>query len=180
MSSNPTKYNNAQVVLHWLVALLVLFMLFMGNFVLAQTPNTDPTKIFALRGHIIFGGVILLLTLIRLVWRRMSPQPPHAETGNTLLDKLGVAAHYALNIVVLLVAASGIGIALQAGLPDIVFGGQGTLPQDFWSYTPRVAHGILTKLLVALVALHVVGALYHQFLLKDRLFARVWFGKSKV
>jgi len=131
MLSNSTKYNNVQVVLHWLVALLVLFMLFMGNFVLAQTPNTDPTKIFALRGHIIFGGVILLLTLLRLVWRRMSPQPPHAVTGNTLLDKLGVAAHYALNILVLLVAASGIGIALQAGLPDIVFGGQGTSSPGF-------------------------------------------------
>ena len=82
MSLNPTKYNNIQVTLHWLVALLVLFMLFMGTFVLAQTPNTDPMKIVGLRGHMIFGGVILLLTLVRLVWRRMSPQPPHAETGN--------------------------------------------------------------------------------------------------
>jgi len=126
----------------------------------------------------IFGSVILLLTLARIVWRRKSPQPAHAATGNPLLDKLGVAAHYALNIVVLLVAASGIALAFQAGLPGIVFGGEGQLPADFWSYTPRKAHGLLTKLLMALIVLHVVGGLYHQFIIKDGLFRRMWFGKS--
>jgi len=173
----PSKYNNIQIALHWAVALLVLFMLVMGTFVLAHTPNSDPSKLAGLRGHMIFGSVILLLTLLRLVWRRMSVQPDHADTGNALLDKLGVAAHYGLNLLTLLAAASGIGLAFQAGLPGIVFGGQGTLPPDFWAYTPRFAHGILTKLLAVLIVLHVVGALYHQFIIKDRLFARIWFGK---
>lgn len=127
MSTKISKYNTVQIALHWVVALLVLFMLVMGTFVLAQTPNSDPSKLTALRGHMLFGGVILLLTLIRLVWRRMSVQPDHAETGNALLDKLGVAAHYGLNLLTLVAAASGIGIALQAGLPGIVFGGQGVL-----------------------------------------------------
>ena len=177
MSMKPSKYNTVQIALHWAVALMVLFMLIMGTFVLAQTPNSDPSKVAALRGHMIFGSVILLLTLVRLVWRRMSVQPDHAETGNGLLDKLGIAAHFGLNLLTLLVAASGIGIALQAGLPGIVFGGQGTLPPDLSVYTPRIAHGILTKLLAALIALHVLGALFHQFIIKDRLFARIWFGK---
>lgn len=174
---NPSKYNNIQVALHWLVALMVLFMLFMGTFVMSQTPNSDPSKLAALRGHMIFGGVILVLTLLRLVWRKKSAQPPHADTGNALLDKLGVAAHYGLNILTLLVAASGIGIAIQAGFPGIVFGGEGNLPADFWDHPARLAHGLLTKLLLALIVLHVVGALYHQFVVKDRLFARIWFGR---
>lgn len=95
-----------------------------------------------------------------------------------MLDKLGIAAHYGLNILTLLVAASGIGIAMQAGLPGIVFGGEGNLPADFWDYPTRLAHGLLTKLLLALIVLHVVGALYHQFVVKDRLFARIWFGRQ--
>ena len=33
-------------------------------------------------------------------------------------------------------------------------------------------------LLLALLALHVAAALYHQFLLKDNLLARMWFGKA--
>ncbi|MGI9350080.1 MAG: cytochrome b [Rhizobiaceae bacterium] len=49
---------------------------------------------------------------------------------------------------------------------------------DFNSVFARMVHGILTKLLIALIGLHVVGALYHQFIVKDRLFARIWFGKK--
>jgi cytochrome b561 len=178
MSSGVSKYNNIQVALHWLTALLIVLMLVMGHFVLEQTPNSDPGKVDALRGHMMIGIGVLLLTLIRLVWRRKSAQPAHAATGNALLDKLGVAAHYGLNILALLVAASGIGIAILAGLPDIVFGGQGSLPPDFSEYPPRLAHGILTKLLTALVLLHVIGGLWHQFFLKDSLFRRMWFGRS--
>ena len=177
MSMKNSKYNNIQVALHWVVALLVLFMLIMGTFVLAQTPNSDPSKLAGLRGHMVFGSAILLLSLVRLIWRRMSVQPDHAQTGSALLDRLGIAAHFGLNILTLLAAASGIGLALQAGLPGIVFGGEGNLPPDFWAYTPRIAHGILTKLLAALIVAHVLGAIYHQFIIKDRLFARIWFGK---
>jgi cytochrome b561 len=42
---------------------------------------------------------------------------------------------------------------------------------------PRVVHGWIAKLLMALVALHVVGVVYHQFGLKDRLLSRMWFGR---
>lgn len=179
MPTTPSKYNKPQVALHWLTALLVLFMLLMGQFMLVQTPNSDPGKLLALRGHMIFGVAVLLLTLARIAWRRRSAQPPHAETGNALLDKAGVAAHFALNILALLTALSGIGIALQAGLPGIVFGGEGMLPADFSAYLSRGAHGILTKLLAALVAIHILGGLYHQFILKDRLFRRMRFGKTE-
>ena len=58
-------------------------------------------------------------------------------------------------------------------------GGQGALPKDFLEFPLRLAHGVLTKLLGALIFLHVVGALYHQFHLKDQLFRRMWFGKSE-
>lgn len=177
--SNLKKYNNIQVALHWLVAVLVLLMLFMGMTVLEETPNSDPAKIDALKGHMTIGITILILTIVRIIWRRTSEQPEHATTGNPLMDKLGVAAHYTLNILTLLVALSGVGIAIQAGLPDIVFNGQGTLPEDFHDLLPRLAHGIFVKLLAALVLLHIIAAFYHQFYLKDGLFSRISFRKPK-
>lgn len=177
--SNLKKYNTTQVALHWLVAILVLLMLFMGMTVLEETPNSDPAKIDALKGHMTIGGIILLLTIVRIIWRKKSEQPAHVVTDNPLMDKLGVAAHYALNILTLLVALSGVGIAIQAGLPDIVFNGQGTLPENFDEFLPRLAHGLFVKLLAALVLLHVIGALYHQFVLKDGIFDRISFRKPK-
>jgi len=179
MTSKPSRYNNFQIILHWLTAILILFTLFIGQFVLEQTPNSDPIKVDGLRGHMIIGSVIIIIVIVRVILAEVSAQPPHATTGRKFLDKLGVVAHYSLNILALLVAFSGIGIAVQADLFAIVFGGQGALPKDFFEFPLRLAHGVLTKLLGALIFLHVVGALYHQFHLKDQLFRRMWFGKSE-
>ena len=45
-----------------------------------------------------------------------------------------------------------------------MFGGQGrNQSPEFWAQPLRIAHGILTILLMALSALHVTGALYRQF-----------------
>jgi cytochrome b561 len=94
------------------------------------------------------------------------------------LDKLGVAAHYILNLTALLIAASGIGLAIISGLPNIVFFGQGTLPESFFDFFPRYVHGISTKVMIALILVHIIGGLYHALIIKDRPFARIWFGKS--
>lgn len=178
MSGTATKYNNFHVALHWLSAALIMFMLVMGTFSLAETPNSDPGKLFALRGHMLFGGAVFLLTLIRLIWLWTHAKPAHAATGNGLLDKIGISVHHLLYVLVIVILASGIGMALLSGLPGIVFGGEGSLPQSFFEYPPRFVHGITTKVLAAVVLLHGVGALYHQFVLKDRLFARMWFGRG--
>jgi cytochrome b561 len=39
-------------------------------------------------------------------------------------------------------------------------------------------HGGIWTLLLLLIVLHVGAALYHQFILKDNLMGRMWFGKS--
>ena len=76
-------------------------------------------------------------------------------------------------------AASGMATALQAGLPEIIFGGSGAaLPANFANLIPRIVHGWIATLLVLLVGLHVVGVVYHQFVLKDRLLSRMAWDKK--
>ena len=74
-------------------------------------------------------------------------------------------------------AGSGIVMALQTGLPTIVFGGGGALPVDFWVFPVRTVHYLFSRLLMALIALHVTGALYHTLILKDGLLKRMFFGR---
>ena len=76
----------------------------------------------------------------------------------------------------LVMAGSGIAMSVLAGLPQIVFGGVGTLPVDFNALPPRAVHGIVAKLLMLTIALHVAAALYHQFVRRDGLLARMGFG----
>lgn len=170
------RYHPALVVLHWLMAILLLLGLGMGTFVLSTLPNSSPDKIGALQGHMIAGGIILVLTLLRLVVRRVTAHPPPASTGFTLADQLAPLAHGTLYVAVLAMAGSGIAMSIGANLPAIVFGGQGNLPADFSHLAARGVHGIVAKPLMVLIALHVIAALYHQWVRRDRLFARMGFG----
>lgn len=172
-----SRYHPLLVTLHWLLALMIAGALFAGGVLLAETPNSAPEKIFMLRAHMSLGILILLLMLVRLLVRMRTRKPPHVETGNALVDRAGVWMHWAFYAVVILMAASGIGISVLAGLPPIVFGGSGEpLPADFSVYPPRVAHGILASLLMLLIVLHVAAFAWHQWVRKDSLFRRMWFG----
>ena len=53
----------------------------------------------------------------------------------------------------------------------------GALPPDFKAFALRKVHGLLSRLAMALIALHVLAALYHQFILRDRLLPRMGLGK---
>ncbi|MCK0143835.1 cytochrome b/b6 domain-containing protein [Aliiroseovarius sp. F20344] len=171
------RYHPLLVALHWVLAAMIVGGLIMGGQVLAALPNDSPDKLFSLRMHMSLGMIIGVLMIIRLITRLRTQHPPKADTGNALLNMGGQAAHWALYALVLLMVASGIGISLGAGLPDIVFGGSGApLPETFSDLPPRTAHGILSKLLALTILAHIAGWAYHQFMLKDGLFSRMWFG----
>ncbi len=174
------KYHPALVILHWLLVPLLLLALVMGDEVLSKIPNDSIEKIGALKSHMIMGLSILGLMILRLITRVVTKKPPHADIGNDILNKLGTLAHYVLYLLVFIMAASGIATSIQAGLPDIVFGGSGAaLPETFTIYLPRIAHGIIGKVLFITIVLHAVAALYHQFIVKDGLMGRMWFGQRK-
>ena len=48
---------------------------------------------------------------------------------------------------------------------------------DFWVFPVRTVHFLISRLLMALIALHVAGALYHTLILRDGLLKRVAFGR---
>ncbi len=172
------RYHPLLVTLHWLLALMIIGGLFMGTFVLAATPNDDPFKMTSLMMHMSMGILILVLMVIRLVVRLATAKPPHADIGNALLNKGAVAAHWLFYFLVIAMCASGLATANIAGLPAIVFGGSGEpLPADFNDIAPRAAHGAIATLLGLLILAHVAAGLYHQFVRKDGLFGRMWFGK---
>src|SRR3984893_13404091 len=172
-----SRYHPILVALHWLLALMIIAALALGALVMVKIPNSDPMKLEALRSHISGGVLILALMLVRLLVRTRTTHPAPASTGNALLNKLGWASHRLFCGAVLGMAGSGVFMALQAGLPGIVFGSGGALPVDFWVFPARTVHYLFSRLLMALIALHVAGALYHTFVLKDRLLRRMGFGK---
>ena len=177
MNQQTSRYHPALVTLHWLLAAGLVLALAMGTLSLDKLPNSSPDKIGALRGHMIVGLTIGSLMLVRLLTRLRTEVPAAATSGHAGLDMLGRVVHIGLYLAVFVMAASGAATALQADLPQIVFFGTGqALPENFHHLLPRNVHGLMAKLLMALIGLHVIGALFHQFRLKDRLMSRMWFG----
>ena len=175
---NALRYSNISVILHWLVAIMLVMAMVMGTTSLVNIPNDDPEKIDALKGHMIFGFLITTFMIVRLIAKMKSINPPPMVTGNALRDKIGVSVHYILYTLVILMGLSGFGIAVLAGIPDVILGVQGaSLPETFNELLPRLAHGVIAKFIMAMVLLHVVAALYHQLVLKDNIIARMAFGK---
>jgi cytochrome b561 len=175
-----SRYHPALVVLHWVLALFVIAALALGALVLVKIPNTSPIKLEALRSHMSGGIAILALMLIRLAIRSQSAHPAPASAGHPLLDRLAWLSHRLFYGTVIGIAASGIIMALQTGAFEPVFFGHGTLPPDFWVFPIRSVHYALTRLLMTLIAVHIVAALYHALVLRDGLLGRMFFGRRKI
>ena len=172
------RYHPALVALHWLMALMILLSLVAGTLLLANLPPDSPDKVSGLAGHMTIGIAIGVLLLIRLAVRLSTSHPPDATTGNALLDRIGRWTHWTFYLLVAGMVISGLGMAFGADLFSIVYGGAAeTLPLELQELPPRIGHGIISKALIALIALHVAAAFYHQIFLKDRLLGRMWFGR---
>lgn len=171
------KYHPLLVTLHWLIALMIFVALAAGGLVLANMPPDSPDKVTGLGGHMIFGMAIGVLLIVRLITRLRTAHPPHAQTGNNLLDRIGVWTHWGFYALIAGMVLTGLATAYGAGLFPIVYGGVAeTLPPGLAELPQRAAHGFIATLLVALIGLHIAAAIYHQMILKDGLLRRMWFG----
>ena len=173
-----SRYQPVLVALHWLVALLIIGLLCLGFFVLANMPNTDPRKLDILVWHMTGGMFVLVLMIPRLIIRIRSARPAPAATGSPLLDRLAPIAHGALYVIVFLMIATGWTTGWL--ISDVFQPNGGALPDSFAVFPSFRAHAVLAVLLTVLIAAHVAAALYHQVVLKDGLFRRMWFGERTI
>jgi cytochrome b561 len=173
-----SHYQPVLVALHWLVALMIIGLLCLGFFVLANMPNSDPNKLDILVWHMAGGMFVLVLMIPRLIIRTWSARPAKAATGSPLLDRLAPLAHDAMYLIVFLMIATG---WTTGWLISGVFQPNGgSLPDTFAVFPTFRAHAVLAALLVILIVGHIAAALYHQFVLKDGLFRRMWFGRRTI
>lgn len=176
LKSTQDRYGAVAIAIHWLAAALIVALLITGFRV---SGAADPAaKAAFLRFHAVMGIAILVLTLGRIAWWWFADRKPQPVAGQPpVLHRTATAVHVLFYIVIIGLAASGIGMMVLSGAGKIVFGGaSGSLP-DFWNYPPRVPHGIGVRVLIALLILHVGGALYHHFIRGDRLLARIGIGR---
>jgi cytochrome b561 len=164
----PKRYHPVHVTLHWLVALGVFINLYLGIFVFSQRGRGSSQY---LPIHMAVGITILVLLLVRLVLRFTVKRPAVATAGHKLLDIIAQVVHYGLYLSVLTVIVLGVVFTAQNGGPQSVF-------TDSWPEFngPPLIHRMVAYLVAFLLGMHILAALYHQFICRDNLFARMWYG----
>jgi cytochrome b561 len=170
-TSDRDKYPASMRVLHWLRAVVVIGVLSAGLVMVNLLPDDLPAKFEVLYpNHKQFGLLALALALLQLVLRTRSriPELPKAlAPWEQWLSKFTHRALYALLIVVPLMGYSMSSTFTQSdGVPFFFFGQVPELlpKNDRWFDVFRLLHRILAYTLLALLVLHVAGALKHRFL----------------
>jgi len=158
-----TRYTRFAVALHWLVA-AILIAQFSWGWWMQQIPKQPPgLRADAFNLHKSVGLVLLALMLIRLGWRLLHPPPP--LTGlPAWQEKLAAATHRLLYVVLFVQPITGYLGSVFSGYPVKWFGM--TLPAWGWASVPikdamSTIHLVNSFVLLALVLLHLAGALRH-------------------
>lgn len=168
-----TQYSKRMVIVHWLTLVLLIAAWYLGDD-LAEATDESKATLAGYIVHLAVGGIVLLLTLFRFYYRRKDGIP--APVGDTTIDKLTKGVHYLLYVVLLVLPVSGILIILnsKAGAALLAFDAN-MLPKEhgFKDVFSHEVHEQLVNVLIVLVVLHILGAIYHQFIKKDGLMSRM-------
>jgi cytochrome b561 len=155
-------YNHTAKSLHWLVLVLLVV-----QFAVAWTMpdiHRDTKPVGLIAWHLGIGVFILLVMLLRLGWRVVSEAPPAPVGLPPSLRRLSRAAHFLLYANARGWTVWFVGVI---PLPALVPSG------STWGGKMGDAHTIVAYVLLGTVGLHVLGALYHQFVLRDALLRRM-------
>ncbi len=161
---------------HWTVVVLLILQYSLG-WLMPDVKKTTPA-IGLIAIHLAVGFVVLIVVLARFSWRlgHAAPELPanlppwQAALANTVHIALYILL-FALPITGWLNASTRTWQPLLLGavpMPRLVPLGN-SLGHGVGEY-----HSLISWVLLALIGVHVLGALYHQFVLKDQLIQRMW------
>ncbi|KAF7599692.1 MAG: hypothetical protein CGU28_04655 [Candidatus Dactylopiibacterium carminicum] len=154
-------------VLHWSVVVLTVALLITGIFVLARFPDTDPSKLTTILRHMVLGFLVCVAVLIRMSLRFAGKYPPPVLSGITWVDLLAKMVHWILDFMAVLMAVTGVALALQSHLFEAIQDGNG-MPANMARNPLLLIHAFVAGLFISMIFLHVAGALFHRFILRER------------
>ena len=178
MSTPTSHFAPVARLLHWLMALMIIAMLFIGAGMAASVSERHE---WLLNLHKPLGIAILLLVVVRLFVRfstRQPPLPADLPGVQVLAAKLSQVLLYALMFILpivgwAMISAAGDPVMLSSSLqlPSI-------LPANPTTFAfLRKAHTYLAYLLFFTVLLHLAAALYHGWIRRDGVLQSMLNGK---
>ncbi|MDO9449654.1 MAG: cytochrome b [Rugosibacter sp.] len=173
--TNSATYTGVAIAFHWLIALLI-FVAFPLGVYMHELP-LSPTKLQLYSYHKWMGITVLVLAILRVLWR-ISHRPPALPDFLPRWQQIAThTVHHSLYLLLVLIPLSGWLMSSAKGfqtvwfgvfpLPDLVT--KDKMLADFF----QEMHEILNFALLGLVSLHILAALKHHFINRDGILARM-------
>lgn len=160
--ASPVNFSVAQRAVHWLTVLLIIWQFIAASgFDMADEAKKagealSGFAVFLMQSHFLAGFAILFFAVVRLILRFTQGVPAEPDVEPLPFRMAAKVVHVGLYVVLFAMPLSGIAMKYL---------GVGA------AHAPHV--GWLKAIMIVLIALHVLGALAHQFFWKTDVLARM-------
>jgi cytochrome b561 len=174
MATSLRTFSPLQRLLHWLMALCILAMLFIG---VGMVSIVTPDYLTLVSIHKPLGVAILVLAVVRLVVRFMNGAPALPPEMPEPMKLAAHLSHYAFYVLMIAMPLIGWAMMSAAGYPIVLFDGV-TLPPILPASREMHAllwdaHRLLALAFFALILLHFAAALFHGLIRRDGVFQQM-------
>lgn len=177
MTTSPAGYKPTARLIHWIVAIMVLAMLPIGG-IMTQEGLARGTQNTLYILHKNGGVIILLLMILRLIYRLVNPPPPLPASIAPWQAKIAGLTHVLLYVMLFFMAVTGLVRVQAGGFPIEMLNALGIPPiiprNETVEGIAKTAHFYGRFVLIAVVLAHIGAALQHALIKKDGVFGRIW------
>lgn len=173
------SYGLVTRLMHWVMA-AGIFALFALGWWMVELDYTSPYYNAAPDLHKGVGILLLIMLLIRFLWRLASIKPGNEELS-PLERRLAPIVHWGFYLLLFALMVSGYLIPTADGRPIDVFGLFSVPALVISEEQEDLAgwiHEILAYATIALAGLHTAAALKHHFVDKTSILKRMWSGRT--
>ena len=192
--NSAARYGSVAIFLHWTIALFLITNICLGLYLPdphGAGASADPNLFAEWQVHKSIGLTVLVLSVLRVLWRLVNPVPPLPAAMNASLKFLARATQFLLYVLIVAIPLSGWIMAsasrIEVSTPYFFLFAWPNLP-FFNALAPHARHEaheqwetihvVLAWSAIVLVPIHVAGALYHHFIRRDRVMKQMLPGSA--
>ena len=167
------EYGLLAKLFHWITFLVLILQIPFGFYLVGLEFSDERIELENV--HILIGITIFYITLFRLIWKFINPNPTSSINifkGQALVAKLN---HFLLYLSILMITTSGILKKLYMGETlNFLFFNYGFKKDNFiLADAFYEVHIYANYLLIALVILHILAVIAHHVLFKDKILKKI-------
>ena len=178
LRNSDTNYGAVAKSLHWLIAIALFALIYLGLEQAGMERGDEKSRIRFI--HASIATITLVLMTLRIIWRFMNEAPAHPVAMPAWQRTISSIVHWGLYITVFTQLTAGAMVTATGGRGLPVFGlfsiplpvAENRDAHEWW----EGVHEFVWLPIVALLALHVLGALYNHFIVKNDVLRRMTVG----